>query len=53
MNNVADAPARLFAFPNFAMPTSVYFLGALVVRTVTTSPTLRLPFEALFLSMTI
>ncbi len=43
VKSVIDAPARLSAVPNFAMPTIVYFRGAFDVSTVTRSPTFRLP----------
>ena len=53
LNKVADAPARLSALPNFAMPTSLYNFGACDVRIFVGSPTFNFALSALCLSMTI
>ena len=53
VNNVIDAPARLSAVPNLAVPTIEYWRAGFVVRIVTRSPTWRLPSSAVCRSMTI
>ena len=40
VNRITDAPARLSAVPNRAMPTIVYVFGGMPVRTFAVSPTL-------------
>jgi hypothetical protein len=52
VNNAAEAPARLSAVPNFAMPEIVYVFGGLFVRIWTRSPTSRSASSAVRLSMT-
>ena len=53
VKSVMEAPARLSAVPNRAVPTIVYFCGRLVVSTVTRSPTFKLPTSAVWRSITI